>query len=376
LDQQEKYGGVTTGMPTQTISPFQMGVLLFVFLTGSSIIFVPGPLIGKAGTGAWMSLLLAGLIGCGITAMLLYLNRRFPGLDYVDYSRKLIGNVLTIFFGVLTISYLLEMQSAIVVGVGLFMTGAMMRDTPMYAFTLPVFVISALTARAGIEVMARMFTLIMLLTSFFVVSVFVLAIPDYQPEQLLPVLPKGWKPVLGGAFYTFGFPYSEIFLFGMLLPFAAGSSLKQLSRSMWLAISASLLALCAASLCVIMVLGANAAAEPFVLYTVACLIEFEEIIQRIESVIGISLILGSYMKTTISLFVLNMFLSRLCGLKDSKALIMPLALVGFLMGMVNLDSITQWSGIVTNVHPLWTALVLLLPLLTLTIVAMLRPGVK
>ncbi len=360
-------------MNRQVISSFQIGVLLFVFLTGSAIIFVPGPLIGKAGTGAWLSLLLSGSVGFGILGMLLYMNRRFPGLDYVEYSRKLIGNALTIALGVITLSYLLQMQSAIVVGVGLFMIGAMMRETPMYAFTLLVFIIAGLTARAGIEVIARMFTLIMLLTTFFVVVVLIFAIPDYRVEQLLPMLSKGVKPMLGGALYTFGFPFSEVFLFGMLLPFVAKKGLPTLGRNLRLALGASLLAITAVTVCSIMVFGPSSAARPFVLYSVGRLIEFQEIIQRIESVIGISLILGSYMKTTITLFVISLFLTRLFGLRDYTPFVMPLALIGFLMGLVTFDSLTHWSNIVTNVHPLWTGVSLLVPLTFITLVALFRP---
>ncbi|KQO18763.1 GerAB/ArcD/ProY family transporter [Paenibacillus sp. Leaf72] len=361
-------------MNKQKVSAFQMGVLLFVFLTGSSIIFVPGPLIGKAGAAAWLSLLLSGAIGFGILMMLLYLNRRFPGQDYIDYSRKMIGNVLTVLLGLLTISYLLQMQAAIVVGVGQFMIGAMMRETPMYAFTSLIFIISAVTARAGIEVIARMFTLIMLLTSFFIFIVLLFAIPEYRPEQLLPLLPKGLTPVAAGAYYTFGFPFSEVFLFGMLLPFAAGHKLnKKLMTTMSISFAASLLVLCAVTVCALMVFGPVAGAGPYMLFSVARLIEFQEIIQRIESVIGMSLILGSYMKATLSLYVLSLFMAKLCGIKDNNVIIMPLALAGFLMGLVTYDSNTQWARIVTEIHPIWTGLVLFVPLLVVMVVAMFRP---
>ncbi|SFE61302.1 spore germination protein KB [Paenibacillus algorifonticola] len=362
-------------MNKQKVSSFQMGVLFFVFMTGSSVIFVPGPLIGKAGAGAWISLLLSGAVGFSILMMLLYLNRRFPGLDYIDYSRALIGNVLTVFFGLATISYLLQMQAAIVVGVGLFMVGAMMRETPMYAFTALIFLIAACTARAGIEVMARMFTLIMLATTFFIAIVLILAIPEYQPEQLLPILPKGLLPAVSGAYYTFGFPYSEVFLFGMLLPFVTGDKPgKKLLKSMSFAFGANLLALCTVTVCALMVFGPVSAASPFILYSVARLVEFQEIIQRIESIIGISLILGSFMKATLSLYVLSLFIAKLCRLKDNNTLIIPLALTGFLMGLVTYDSNTQWGSIVTGIHPLWTGLALFVPLLILTVVAVARLG--
>lgn len=358
----------------QKISSFQMSILFFVFMTGSSIIFVPGGLIGKAEAGAWISLLLSGTIGFAILIMLLYLNFRFSGLDYIDYSRKLIGSFLTIIFGFLTITFLLQMQAAIVIDVGLFMIGAMMRETPIYAFTILIFLIAALTARAGIEVMARMFTLIMPLTTFFVVIVLVLVLPEYRPEQLLPVLPKGLLPVAAGTYYSFGFPFSEVFLFGMLLSYTGeDQSNKQLLKAMSLSLGASLLALCTVTICALMVFGPVSAAGPFILFSIARLIEFQEIVQRIESIIGISLILGSYMKTTITLYVLSLFVAKLCGLKDNNTVIMPLALTGFLMGLVNYDSHTQWSSVITSVHPIWNGLVMFTPLLILTVVAKFRP---
>jgi spore germination protein KB len=51
---------------------------------------------------------------------------------------------------------------------------------------------------------------------------------------------------------------------------------------------------------------------------------------------------------------------------------MPVALSGFLLGLVSYDSATQWFGIITTVHPLWTALVLFCPLLVVTLTAAIR----
>lgn len=136
-------------MNGQKVSSFQMAVLLYVFLTGAAVIYVPGPLIGiaGAGAGAWISLLFSGAIGFIILMMLFYLSRRLPGRDYIDYSRALIGNVLTMLFGLAAISYLLPMQASIIEGVGLFMVSAMMRETPLYLFSSLVFLIAACTAR-------------------------------------------------------------------------------------------------------------------------------------------------------------------------------------------------------------------------------------
>ncbi len=349
-----------------------MSVLFFVYMTGSAIIFNPTPLIERSGNAAWLSLLLAGAIGYAILAMLLHLHRRFPGMSYVDISRALIGSVLTVMIGFATLTYLLQMQAAIVVGVGLFMINSMMRETPIYAFTFLIFLISAMTARAGIEVMARMFTLLLIITSLFTFIVLLLALPNYEPSSLFPMFPKGIKPVFHGAYYSFGFPYSEVFLCGMFLPYAAKRMRGSLPKKMYIALSCNIVLLMLTTVCSIMVFGPYAAEVPYLLFSIARVVEFQDIIQRIESVIGISLILGSYMKTTISLFFISIFVSKLFGLRESSAIVMPIALVGFLMGLATYKSATQWLFIINSIHPLWTGAVFLAPLLLLTLVAFFR----
>lgn len=356
-------------MNKTTISHFQLGVLLFVFMTGSSIINIPGPVIARAGNAAWLSLMLSGASGFLVLAMLLFLHSRFPGLTYVDYSRKLLGNAMTVILGFLPLTFLFHMQSAIVVDVGLFMVSSMLRETPLYAFTLPVFLIAGLTARAGLEVMARMFTLIMLLTAFFISTVLLLAIPDYHPSFLLPVLPKGFSAALHGAFLTFGFPYVEVFLFGMLIPFAAAQYQKKVPKALYLALGFNIFILSISTVCAIMMFGSYAGERQYVLFAMARLVEFQEIIQRIESIIGMSLILGSYMKVTITIYVISVFLSRMFMLKDNSTIVMPIALFGFVMGLVAFDGSTQWAGLVATVHPVWAGCVFFLPLVLLTVLA-------
>lgn len=356
----------------QNISHFQMSVLFFVFMTGSSIINIPGPLIGKANNGAWLSLLLSGGLGFCVLFCVLFLHRRFPGLTYVEYSRKLIGSALTAALSVLTLSFLLQMQSAIVVDVGLFMISSMLRETPMYVFTFLIFAISAATVRAGIETMARMFTLITALTGYLIVFVLLLGILDYDPSLLLPILPKGIKPVLHGAYMTFGFPYVEVFLFSMLLPFVNKSSSKKLPKAMIIALVLNIITLCVSTLCAIMIFGPIAGERPYVLFSLARVVEFQEIIQRIESIIGMALILGSFMKTTITLYVLSLYLKQLFHFKDHRTFVMPLAMIGFLMGLVGFDSPSEWGFIVSAIHPVWATAAFVFPLLLLTIIALFK----
>lgn len=242
----------------------------------------------------------------------------------------------------------------------------------MYAFTFLIFAISAVTVRAGLEVMARMFTLTMILTAISILFVLFIAIPDYNPSLLLPILPKGIKPMLHGAYLTFGFPYVEVFLFSMLLPFVNEGPTRKLAKTMMFALGTNIFVLCLSVLCAIMIFGNFAGEMPYVLFSLARIVEFQEIIQRIESIIGMSLILGSFMKTTITLYVLNLYLSQLFRLQNSQSLVMPLALMGFIMGLVTIDGATEWRRVVTTIHPVWTFTAFIIPLLLLTVISLFK----
>ncbi|WP_173275934.1 endospore germination permease [Paenibacillus sp. NEAU-GSW1] len=356
----------------ETISPKQISVLFFTFMTGSSIINIPAPLIGKAENGAWLSLLISGAIGMMLLGCMLYLHARFPDKSFVEYSQKLIGVWLTLAISVLPLSFMLHMLTAIVLDIALFMKSSMLRETPTYAFTSLIYMVSALTVRAGLEVMARMFTIIMILVVFFVTAVLLLAIENYNPGNLLPFMSQGIKPVLNGAFFSFGFPYAEVFLFAMLLHFTRKQERSGLNRNMLLSLFMNIITLCISTSCTIMLFGPLAGIKKYSLYELARTVDVQEIITRIESVIGISLIAGSYMKTTITLYVLCLYVTHLFKLKDYRTLVMPFAMIAFLNTLVGFKSDMQWVEIVSIVHPLWVAFAYAAPLLLITAVAAFR----
>ncbi|MCA0755964.1 spore germination protein [Paenibacillus sp. N4] len=363
----------------ETVSPLQMSTLFFIFMTGSAIINIPGPLVGFAKNGAWVSLLISGAFGFLVLACILYLHDKFPGSTYIDYTKKMLGSWVTALLSVPFILFVCHMASGIVLDMGLFLTTSMMRKTPVFVFNAFTFTLIAFTVRAGIEVMVRMFTNLILIMLFFVFIVLLLSIPNYHPDYIFPIMPDGIKPVMQGAYFSFGFPYAEAFLFTMLLPFVKKNPDKKNNRLngyMYLALVLNILILILSVVCVIFVSGPIASDIKYSLYMVARMIDFQDIIQRIESVIGMTLIAGSYMKATIALFVLNLVLTRLFRLQDDRLLIFPLALMCLFLSVVLYDSEVQWYDIVSNTWPLWNGIAGILPLFLLTLITAFKGGGK
>ncbi|MFC5468868.1 endospore germination permease [Cohnella suwonensis] len=360
----------------EQISSGQMSILFFCFMTGSSIVNIPGPLIGYAKNGAWISLLLSISIGMILLACLLYLYRKFPELTFIEYSKATVGSFITVLLAIPFISFQFHMASGIVLDIGLFMTTSMMRQTPLFLFLLLVFFVVALTVRSGIETMARMFVIPIISVLLSIIVILVLSIPHYQVEHLLPIMPDGIKPIVLGTYFSYGFPYVELVLMAMLLPYVRKEKLANLSKGMYLALLINGIFLVAVTVSTILVFGPLAGERQYSMFEVARTVDLLEVIQRIESLVGISLIMASFMKASITLFVLNLTFTKLFNLKDDRILVFPLSLTGFLFSMMQLEKgQTPWINSVAVIHPLWATFAYLIPFLLIAAVASVRKNI-
>ena len=357
----------------EQISSAQMSVILLCFMTGSSIVNIPGPLIGYAKNGAWISLLLSLSVGMMLLSCILYLYRKFPDLTFIEYSRALVGNLVTILLAVPFISFQFHMTSGIVLDIGLFMTNSMMRQTPLVLFIFPIFFVVALTVRSGIEAMARMFFIPIVIVLLSTIIILLLSIPNYQVEHLFPILPDGIRPVVLGAYFSYGFPYVELMLITMLLPYVRKEGRPNLKKGLYIALLVNGFFLIAVTLSTILVFGPLAGERLYSMFEVARTVDLLEVIQRIESLIGISLILTAYMKAVITLFILNLTFTKLFNLQDDRILVFPLALTCFLFSLQQIEKGGAfWINAVTVIHPLWATFAYALPLLVIVIAAVLR----
>jgi spore germination protein KB len=257
--------------------------------------------------------------------------------------------------------------SYIVIDIGGFFSNAMMRETPSYVFYSLILLVAALTARAGIEVMARMFVLLLSYIFIFSIIVLVLSLPHYRVGNLLPVFPEGMKPVIHGAYMAIGFPYGEIIFFSFLLPFVRKEKSNTLQKYMFSVLLIHGFLLILSILCTVMALGPLAGTFKFSLFQLARLINIREIITRIESFIGIALVVGSYMKTTIMLFILKEALSRVLKLNDERILIFPVTFISLLLTLTMFKTETEFVEAVFVALPLVIAIFVVLPLLFITI---------
>lgn len=340
-------------METKQVSTFQMATLMFSFMTGSAIIYIPSPVYQLAQGSAIISLMVASIFGMAVLACVLAIYKQHPQFTFIELIRKLLGKWLSLIIALPFVLLLALMVAFIIYDIGNFFNAAMMPETPRYVFNGLILLAAALSAAAGIEVLARMFTLLIFFMLLFFAVTLVMSIPNYHMEYLLPLFPEGIKPMLGGAYYLIGFPYGEIAVFSMLLPAMKKSRFTSVCKWMYGAIGLNTITLGLAIVCTIFALGPVAAKMNMPLYILAQNISQFRIPERIESIIGITLVVGSYVKATIGLYTLNLAISQTFRLKESRGLIY---LVAIGVGLMSVTEVTNSRELSQFLYVEWSFL--------------------
>lgn len=353
----------------ETILSSQMAYMLIAVSTGSAIVYIPNPMIAAARNAAWLSMALAYGFGMLLLMCVLYLYRSHSGADMLEYTRRLAGRASSAFVAIILAGMLIFAIPAIVAGVGDFFISSMMRETPAYVFNILTLATAAFTVRSGMRAMGRMFVLLVIGMLVFSLLVIFLALPVYRLEYLLPVFPLGIKPMLHATFIASGFPFGEVVFLSMLLPFVRRDDFTTVSGKMYAAFSVTGIMLLLSTLSTLMAFGPASGLYRYSLFMLARKVHVGEVIERIESVIGITLMVGSFMKSTLFLFILNQVLARLFRLKDDKLLVYPLALLCSLLSLTMFDTPADFDELVYVIWPFIVitvggSLVLLLTLLT------------
>jgi spore germination protein KB len=138
------------------------------------------------------------------------------------------------------------------------------------------------------------------------------------------------KPILNGVYISFGFPYMDILFFAMILQFAKPKQGQTINKWLYLGLLINGIVLALTILCSIMGLGTLVFLKKFPLHVRAQLISVGEIIERVEAIFGIALIIGSYMKIALLLFILDQAVSTLFKVKSSHFIHIIACIVLFL----------------------------------------------
>lgn len=294
------------------MSGTQAGMLMFVFVTSTILLYVPGFTANDAKESAWLAASILPFSYGFMTLWVLYkLGNYFPKLTIFQYCEVILGKFLGKCFQIPYILFLMVMDALVLREFSDFLIITTLPLTPKICLLMCILVLATYGAYKGLEVIARavQFIIGIYLTGFLVVLM--LALTNFEWGRLLPIMENGVWPIVRGSLAPASW-YGEICLLAILFPFVNKS--KEVMKKGLISLLAITVFLTIDVLVTIGVLGSSLTSVvtlPF--WVVTRSIEIGEVLQRLESFFLVIWITGIIIKASLLSYLIGLGISQVFG---------------------------------------------------------------
>lgn len=185
-------------------------------------------------------------------------------------------------------------------------------------------------------------------TIFFIIPILLifiailLLVPDMNFNNIRPVLYKGMKPVIGGAYEVLIYPFGETVIF--TVAFSTLKDKKSIYKIYILSFLIGGMFLLATSLTIILVLGINTTSNMyFPTYDAVARINIGNFLQRLEIISAIVFVIGIFVKVSIYLLASCKGFAKIFGCKDYRFIVTPISLLAINLAYLEFDSIMSFN---------------------------------
>ncbi|MBM7096046.1 endospore germination permease [Bacillus sp. H-16] len=309
-----------------TINRWQFALLVANFIVGSSLLMAPSAAAMFAEQDAWISMGGAGLIGIGINTVLFLLLKKYNYTSIFHIielvSGKWIGtivNLVLIFAGA-------HLAALVMRNFSNFVNIVALPETSIHVVIFMALILVVYSVSKGVQNIGRVNEVVLPVMIFVVLGTLLVVLNKFHWDFLLPVLDKGWLPVMEGIHPLVGFPFVEMMLFSALATYV--SDKKHLITYTLVAIGFSGSVL---MLAIVVTLGVEgpflAGRETYATYSMARSIEIGELFQRVEAAIGIVWLLSLIVKITVCFLAVILGLQHISRKKTYTPFILPIAIL-------------------------------------------------
>jgi spore germination protein KB len=177
-------------------------VLVAVIVFSTGFLATARLLTPVAGTAAWISVLLGGVIGLVIAWLVGSVSSAFPEQNLVKIAEDIFGKP---FGKVIGLTFALYCTVVVVLGTREFVLAisiSFLERTPFYVITAVFFILASYAAYLGIEAIARVCFIFFGVVIISIAILGVFAIPVLVPGRLLPLAGRGVIPIMRAALLT------------------------------------------------------------------------------------------------------------------------------------------------------------------------------
>jgi len=338
-------------MRKQIISGGQLVGIMFWSIMGTAVITLPTLIAIHAPRDAWVVALFFFAAGAVMCLLVGALARRLDGRDFVSLVQQALGiwpgKLLLIIF----LIWLFHTTSLIIWQIGSFINLSLLPNAPFIAVLIVIILPPVYAVYKGIEDIARCGQIIFIPAALILFLLFLLHIPEVNPENLMPVLGDGISNILLAGFATL--PWAvEIVLVLFLVPNLKDS--RKTVRYSFVTVSLVGLGGLVNEIFYTAVFGPlrQRLINPF--YAIVRYIRPTAFIERYDIFFVAIILFGSFIKISLFIYIFVLCLSRVLGMTSHRPLVLPSSAGLIVLACYSVKSLNHLLMHMDTVFPVYT----------------------
>ncbi|MBZ4653978.1 MAG: putative rane protein [Peptococcaceae bacterium] len=336
------------------INSLQAILLMISMILPTAVLSVPAITVKSARQDAWLSIIVATVVGLLIAWLVVTLSLRFPGKTLFEYVEEILGKIPGKIVSFFYIWWFLHMNALVIREYGVFLATAIMPDTPISVFHIVVVVVAAYAVRNGLEVLSRANQLL-IPTTVLLATVFILSTGNMKLSRMLPVIDTGLLPIIKGAAAPASW-LGEIVTFAMIIPYL--NRPREAHRVAALSVLLVSFFLTASILEALLIFGPNlTGAWIFPVFNAVRLISVDNSLGRLEIIIVLAWVLGGFFKVGVFYYAAVLGSAQWLELKDYRPLVLPVGIILVALSILIHEGIVDLFDFLARVWPPYALIV-------------------
>lgn len=346
------------------ISNLQLMFLIIAFVQGSGLLLTFIDSITEH--DAWIVIISAFLPSLVFIMAYIALAQMFPGSNLIEINDIIYGSYLGKFLSILYFGFFLILLSLNLRILADFYVDFIMPEMPMIFFLIIFTLVCAYAVQNGIETIARMGFVMVVLSFLIVIFTVILLLKDIKLANFLPVFEIPLNRYFQGIHIVATIHFCEIFVFLMVM--SSVNKIKHLGRYSLMGLSLSALFILAISVRNTAVLGVLLPTSIASAYQVTRLINIGDFLTRMEVLIAVGITTALFMKTIVIYYATVLSLAQITRLRSYPPLILPIGSIAVCLAWIIYDSTIEHNFYAINYHAVYATLFeIIMPLLSLLI---------
>ena len=330
----------------------QLMILVTLYTIGDSILLLPSIVSTYAKQDGWIATLLGVMIGPLIMVFLYEsLRKCYPELSLIEYSEKILGKYLGKLVSILFLLFFFITSATYLREIGDFVTTAFLPKTPIEVILVLFLLVIVMSARLGIETIARSAEIFFPIVFILFVILVLLLLPSIEFNNIQPMFEGGGKPIIKAIIPVIVLPFMEPVAILMILPFVSDRTAikKQLFKGTFLAGAIIFISV----LSTVLVIGADLTERHlYPTYELAKHIAIKDVM-RIEALLAFIWIITIFFRLSLFFYVTSLGFTQLLNLKDFRHFLLPIGMILFVFTITMAENIVEYNQMIGDIWPFY-----------------------